>query len=138
MHIETALIIIFIIMKEKYEVLMTCEEGGNITVWDPVTGNSLHQYKGGVSASNTVTWVEQDWIISAPRDKPLLNVWQSNKSEMSPARLFSPGPVSAMAVSPSGQYLCIATQESINIYLLSTGNLLAVVTKHYQPITIIK
>ena len=42
----------------------------------------------------------QDWVMSAPRDKPLLNVWQSNKAELAPVRLFSPAPVSAMAASP--------------------------------------
>ena len=38
--------------------------------------------------------------MSAPLDKPLLNVWQSNKAELAPVRLFSPAPVSAMAASP--------------------------------------
>ena len=77
--------------------------------------------KGGQSAKNTVTWVGQvkfynrvyaclclfnthflfqDWLLSAPSDKPLLNVWQCNRSEQSPVRLFSPSSVSAMAVSP--------------------------------------
>jgi len=125
-------------MKDKHEVLLSSDNTGNITVWDAVTGNSLHQYKGGQSAKNTVTWVGQDWLLSAPSDKPLLNVWQCNRSEQSPVRLFSPSLVSAMAVSPSGSYLVLSTQESINIYLLSTGNLLGVVTRHYQAVTVIK
>ena len=34
-----------------------------VSVWDPSTGNSLHQYKGGVTAKNTLTWVEQVIIM---------------------------------------------------------------------------
>ena len=34
-----------------------------VNVWDPSTGNSLHQYKGGVTAKNTLTWVEQVIIV---------------------------------------------------------------------------
>ena len=46
-------------MKDKYEVLMTADTGGGLGVWDPSTGNSLHQYKGGVTRANTATWVKQ-------------------------------------------------------------------------------
>ena len=120
-------------MKDKFEVLVS-SDGSCVAVYDDQTGNLLHQYKGGQTASRTVTWLGQDWLLSAGRDKPLINVWQVNKSELSPVRLFSPGPVSAMAASPSGLYLVIATQENLNIYLVSSGQLLGVLTRHYQPV----
>jgi len=120
-------------MRDKLEVLVS-SDGAGVTVYDSETGNSLHQYKGGRTGGGTVTWLGQDWLLSAG-DKPLLNVWQVNKSELSSVRLFSPGTVSAMAASPSGDYLVIATQENINIYLVTTGQLLGVVTRHYQPVT---
>ena len=34
----------------------------------------------------------QDWLLSAPPDKPLLNVWQASKAEQAPVRLFTPAP----------------------------------------------
>ena len=46
-------------MKDKYEVLVSGDTGGGLGVWDPSTGNSLHQYKGGVTRANTATWVKQ-------------------------------------------------------------------------------
>ena len=46
-------------MKDKYEVLVTGDTGGGLGVWDPSTGNCLHQYKGGVTRANTATWVKQ-------------------------------------------------------------------------------
>ena len=34
----------------------------------------------------------QDWLLSAPPDKPLLNVWLASKAEQAPIRLFTPAP----------------------------------------------
>ena len=34
----------------------------------------------------------QDWLLSAPSDKPLLNVWLGSKAEQAPVRLFTPAP----------------------------------------------
>ena len=79
----------------------------------------------------------QDWLISAPPDKPLLNVWQSSRAEQAPVRLFTPAPAQALSASPSGLYLAAATAETITIYLLSTGAVAGVVTRHYQPITVL-
>jgi len=128
-------------MDDKYEVLLTSDSSGlmcNTTVWDYTTGSSLHQFKGNTSSPNTVCLVGRDYLLSAPPGKPLLNVWQVNRSEQSPLRLFTPGPVSAMAVSPSGHYLVTGTQENINIWQVGTGALLGVVTRHYQPVTILQ
>ena len=73
-----------------------------------------------------------------------------------PLRLFTPGPVSSLATSPSGSYLAAAVQESITIWQLGTGlgfkinqgwfvscnvffsgALLAVLSRHYQPVTVL-
>merc|ERR1740137_493327 len=43
-----------------------------------------------------------------------------------------------MAVSPSGHYLVAAVEENINIWQLGTGALLGVVTRHYQPVTVLQ
>ena len=59
--------------------------------------------------------VGRDYLLSAPPDMPLLNVWQVNRSEQTPLRLFTPGPVSAKALSPSGLYLVAAVEEIINM-----------------------
>ena len=46
-------------MKDKFEVLLSSDTSGGVNVWDPRTGNSLHQYKGGQTSKNTVGWVKQ-------------------------------------------------------------------------------
>ena len=115
-----------------HEVLLTSETSGqlcNCAVWDPATGASLTTYRGSSTAPRTLSVVGQDYIVSAPPTaKPLLNVWQVghistgvrpeqfccaklilynvcqvNRSEQLPLRMFVPGKVGAMAVSPSGE-----------------------------------
>ena len=44
----------------------------------------------------------------------------------------------ALAASPSGLYLAAATAETITLYLVSTGAVVGVVTRHYQPITVLR
>jgi len=125
----------------KCEILMTGDAKGqmyNLAVWDPDTGTLLSIYKGGSSSPNTCTMVGNDYIISAPPEKPLLNVWQINRTEQMGIRMFAPGKVSAMVSSPRGHYLCIAVQEQISVYQLSTGRLWCVVSSHYQPVTCLK
>ena len=43
-----------------------------------------------------------------------------------------------MAVSPNGHYLVAAVEENINIWQVGTGALLEVVTRHYQPVTVLQ
>ena len=53
-------------------------------------------------------------------------------------RHFPPGPVSAKALSLSGLYLVDTVEEIINIWQVGTGALLGVVTRHYQPVTVLQ
>ena len=43
-----------------------------------------------------------------------------------------------MTVSPSGHYLVAAVEENINIWQVGTGALLGMVTRHYQPVTMLQ
>jgi len=125
---------------EKYEVLLTGDSSGqgcNTSAWDPVTGSCLHQWRGGASLPRSVCLVGDDYLISGQPNKPLLNVWQVNKCEQLPLRLFTPGPVTALAVSPSGSYLAAAVQETVSVWQLGTGHLVAVLARHYQPVTVV-
>lgn len=122
----------------KHEVLLTSDSSGqlwNCCVWDPNTGSTLTMYKGGVSSPNSLCLVGEDYILSAQPDKPLLNVWQVNRSEQLPLRLFAPGRCGALAVSPSGSYLLAAVEENITVWQLNTGRVCRVLSSHYQKVT---
>jgi len=126
---------------KQFEVLVAGDDSGqtsNLSVWDPTTASCLHHWKGGTSAPGTVALVGEDYLLSGQHNKPLLNVWQVNRSEQLPLRLFTPGPPTALAVSPSGNYLVVAVQENINIWQVCTGSLLAVVSRHYQAVRVLQ
>lgn len=59
------------------EVVVTSENSGqlwNFCVWDPLTGASLRVFKGGISAAHTLCTAGGDYLISAQKDKPILQV----------------------------------------------------------------
>ena len=89
--------------EQRLEVLLTSDSSGqmfNMCVWDPFTGTNLKIYKGNTTKSKTCCMLGNTFLVSGQSKQPLLNVWQCNKSEQSPVRLFSPATVSALAVSP--------------------------------------
>jgi pre-rRNA-processing protein IPI3 len=59
------------------EVIVTSENSGqlwNCCVWDPLTGTALRSFKGGISCSRTLTTISSDYLISAQKDKPIIQV----------------------------------------------------------------
>ena len=102
----------------------------------------------------SVCLIGQDYLVSGQPNKPLLNVWQVhpmestdiphranlqvNRSEQIPLRLFTPGPVSSLATSPTGSYLAAAVQESITIWQIGTGGPAVQFLQTYFPCLIIR
>lgn len=132
-------------MNETIEALITSDSstsGGALftcNVWDIHTGTILHSYKnGGVCSPNTLCQINNDYILAGENLKPLLHLWQMNSQEpvgKSTIRLVVPGNVNALDVSPNGMYCAAAIEEKLYIWQLATGRLLAVISKHFQPIT---
>ena len=75
---------------------------------------SSYQWRGG--------WTGFDPVIFYHYNETyFVTFLQVNRSEQIPLRLFTPGPVSSLATSPSGSYLAAAVQESITIWQIGTG-----------------
>lgn len=49
-----------------------------------------------------------------------------------------PAKANSLAVSPDGKFLVAGVQENIYIWQIATGRMLTMLTKHYQPVNIIK
>lgn len=127
-------------MGDAKEILLTTDLSpnfGSASVWNYKAGTSLHNYKGGgVITPNTVTFIRDDYFIGAEKLKPLIHVWQINSQETTKQlKIVTPGPVSALAVSPDGNYCVAGINEQIYVWNIPTGNLLANVSKHFQHIT---
>ncbi|XP_076063738.1 WD repeat-containing protein 18 isoform X2 [Oratosquilla oratoria] len=111
-----------------------------IQVYDVKTGTNLHSFKGTPASSSTLNFVGAcDYVMTAQKDKPLLQAWIINRHDPLHLRLVVPGRVKTMAVSPSGpKYCVVAVGEKMYVYKLLYGHLIAVISCHYQPITCIQ
>lgn len=49
-----------------------------------------------------------------------------------------PGKATALAISPDGNYCVAAVNETIYIWQICTGRMMAVLSRHYQTVTVIK
>nr|CAH7714119.1 unnamed protein product [Callosobruchus chinensis] len=110
------------------------------SLWDYNTLNVLKLYRnGGTAASNCLELISDDFILTGELAKPLLHVWVLNSQEVSKnIRLILPEPAACLAVCPKQVYLAVGMTCKLYIWHISSGKLLSVQQKNYQPITCIK
>lgn len=78
--------------------------------------------------------------MTANNVKPLLHMWPINSSDMiQNVKFVLPGKVNCAAVSPgSGIHLIAGIKESIFVWHVPTGKVLAVLSKHFQQVNCLK
>lgn len=111
-----------------------------IQIYDAATGTHMKSYRGTPCAQATFCTVGTgEYILTAQRDKPLLQAWVMNRYEALQLRLVVPGRVNAMAVNSAGpKYCIIGIGEKLFLYKLVSGRLIGVASRHYQPVTCLK
>lgn len=109
-------------------------------VWDPKTSNQLMGYRGGSAAkSNTVAFINMNFIVSANASKPMIHIWPINSQEqLQSARLVTPGKVNALAVSSDGIYCVCGIAELVYLWHIPTGKMFASLSRHFQNVSHIK
>ncbi|CAG9770769.1 unnamed protein product [Ceutorhynchus assimilis] len=128
---------------ESREFLLTssqdCQQN-SACLWDYTTKNALKIYRnGGVVPPKSLAVIGEDYILTSEAAKPLLHVWPLNSQEIDKnIRLILPGPATCLAICPQNTYIVIAISTKLYVWQLSSGKLLSVQKKHYQPITCIK
>lgn len=66
-------------------------------------------------------------------------MWPVNNSDtIQNVKFVLPARVNSLAVSPDGCFLVAGVQENVYIWQIATGRMLAMLTKHYQPVNCIK
>jgi len=108
-----------------------------ISVWNLNTGVRLKNYKNCACAPNSLDFIANNYILSAQHDKQLIHVYDSHNERLV-KRIVCPGKISCLVVSPCGTYCVVALQEKIYVWHVSTGNLVNVISKHYQSIRVMK
>ncbi|XP_013776605.1 WD repeat-containing protein 18-like [Limulus polyphemus] len=122
-------------------VVITSDENGQLCsscVWDVDTGATLASYKGATCATRTLNMIGNEFLIGAQKDKPLLHVWALHKKEQFQLRMVCPGQVSALVVSPDATYCVAGIGDKLYLWQISTGNLLVVLSRHYQNVTCVR
>ncbi|XP_016982449.1 WD repeat-containing protein 18 [Drosophila rhopaloa] len=116
------------------------EDNTTCSVQDLRTGTDLMRYKGGGCAQhNGLAMIHLNYVFAANSAKPLLHVWPINKQEqMAGLRFVVPGKVNAMALTPDGNFLVAAIQETIYLWHLNSGRMLNTLSKHYQAVTCLR
>lgn len=130
-------------MGDILEVLFTCDNNEHqlsCSAWDFRTGTNLMSYKGGgYVQQRSLCFLRSEYVISANSTKPLIHVWPINSQEqISSVRFVIPGKPNALALSPDGNFLVAAIQETLYIWHMTTGRMLNTVSKHYQTVTCLK
>ncbi|KAL3223380.1 hypothetical protein MRX96_027628 [Rhipicephalus microplus] len=125
----------------SFETIFTSDGAGqlwNTCAWDVVSASVLAQYKGGTSSPRTLCLLGSDYVISAQQDKPLLRVWSLQRRDQIQKQIVCPGRVSALAASPDGLHCVAGIEDKIYLWQVSSGDLLAVVSRHFQVITCLR
>ncbi|KAK9876054.1 hypothetical protein WA026_011164 [Henosepilachna vigintioctopunctata] len=124
------------------ELLMsTSESNCAINLWDWKTSNLVFHYKknGGPISPNFLEKLGNDYIIGGNSKVPKLFLWQVNSHDpIKKFRLILPDIASCLAVCPNSCYLASGIKTDLYIWQLSSGKLLTIQKKNYQPITVIK
>ncbi|XP_074611878.1 WD repeat-containing protein 18-like [Acropora palmata] len=122
------------------EVFLTTgasEDNVCISLWGVNSGILLKSYKGGSCPSRSVCLLGKDFILASQVNKSVIHVWHTAKESVH-SKLVCPGRVSCMACSPDGVYCVVACTEKIYIWQFASGNLLAVLSRHFQPISCLR
>ncbi|KAL0879338.1 hypothetical protein ABMA27_003116 [Loxostege sticticalis] len=130
-------------MSTLIEVLLTSDSNNSLwttCVWDPHTGTSLMTYKGGGTAeTKTLSFIGNDYIAAVERTKPVLHVWPLNSQQtVQGMRFILPGKAGALAITRDGSYIVAGIDEKIYLWQTSSGNLLTIISRHYQKIVQLK
>lgn len=121
------------------ELLLVSEstsEPWPITLYNPITGATVWSYKGTELQSECISDVaiisnEYALISTAKRPVAYLVGFESKRTVN---RSFLPWPVHCLATSSDGGLCCGSVNEKLYTWILSSGQLMSVVSSHYQPI----
>ncbi|CAI9591424.1 unnamed protein product [Staurois parvus] len=125
-------------MAAPLELVLSSDAAGqvaNCSVWDPQTGAVLLTYRGGNSTPHSLALLGGQYLLGGQLGKNYINVWELQRKDQLQQKIVCPGPVTCLAASPSGLYLVAGIGESIYLWEVCTGNLLAILNSHYQDLT---
>ncbi|XP_062306803.1 WD repeat-containing protein 18 [Osmerus eperlanus] len=128
-------------MSAPMEIIVTADSAGqlwNCAVFELHSGTNLLTYRGGNSSSRSLTVLNGEYILGAQLGKNFINVWEIQRKDQLQQKIVCPGIVTCLTASPNGLYLVAGIAEAIYLWEVSTGNLLAILSRHYQDLTCLR
>ncbi|XP_050436219.1 WD repeat-containing protein 18 [Adelges cooleyi] len=124
---------------ETLEVAFVSDGTTGASVWDTANGTMLKTYRHTSSlGQNSLSLLGTDYLLAADKG-PLIHTWPINSQERThQVRMLCSGKINALAASPDGLYIAVAIAEKLQVWLACSGKLLTTVSRHFQPITIVK
>ncbi|XP_035379198.1 WD repeat-containing protein 18 [Electrophorus electricus] len=128
-------------MSAPMEVVLSADSAGlmwNCAVFDLHTGSNVLSYRGGNSSARSLTVLNGEYILGAQLGKNFINVWEIQRKDQLQQKIVCPGIVNCLVASPDGLYVLAGIAEAVYLWEISTGNLLAVLSRHYQDLSCLR
>ncbi|KAG9350776.1 hypothetical protein JZ751_024665 [Albula glossodonta] len=116
----------------------SAEQLWNCAVFELHSGTNLLSYRGGNTSARSLAVLNGEYILGAQLGKNFINVWEIQRKDQLQQKIVCPGVVTCLAASPNGLFLLAGIAEAIYVWEVSTGNLLVILTRHYQDLTCLR
>ncbi|CAI5798785.1 repeat-containing 18 [Podarcis lilfordi] len=109
--------------------------GGGCSVWEVGSGASVAGYRGFSCAARGMALLGGEHLLGAQLGKACVGAWELQRKDQLQQKIICPGLVSCLAAAPNGLYILAGIAESIYLWEVSSGNLLAILNRHYQDLS---
>ncbi|XP_063476089.1 WD repeat-containing protein 18 isoform X1 [Symphalangus syndactylus] len=104
-------------------------------VWELHSGANLLTYRGGQAGPRGLALLNGEYLLAAQLGKNYISAWELQRKDQLQQKIMCPGPVTCLTTSPNGLYVLAGVAESIHLWEVSTGNLLVILSRHYQDVS---
>ncbi|XP_070602565.1 WD repeat-containing protein 18 [Erythrolamprus reginae] len=108
---------------------------GCCSVWEVGSGASIAGYRGGCCAPRGLTLLGGEHLLGAQLGKSFVGAWELQRKDQLQQKIICPGPVACLTAAPNGLYILAGIAESIYLWEVSNGYLLAILNRHYQDLS---
>nr|XP_004654742.1 WD repeat-containing protein 18 [Jaculus jaculus] len=107
-------------------------------VWELHTGANLLTYRGGPVGPRGLALLNGEYLLAAQLGKNYICAWELQRKDQLQQKIMCPGPVTCLTTAPNGLYVLAGIAESLYLWEVSTGNLLVILSRHYQDVSCVK
>ncbi|KAM6219695.1 WD repeat-containing protein 18 [Rhynchocyon petersi] len=124
-------------MAAPVEVAVCTDSAGQMwscVVWELHSGANLLTYRGGQAGPRGLALLNGEYLLAAQLGKNYISAWELQRKDQLQQKIMCPGPVTCLTTSPDGFYVLAGIEENIYLWEVSTGNLLVILSRHYQDV----